>query len=445
MRMLLIAPASEDMRVRQGEKPSWVNRVFRHSQQMGLLYVAAAAPPGVDVRILDEHVEPLEVDAPADLVGITCMTPHAPRAYAIADAFRARGRLVILGGYHASFLPQEALQHADAVCVGEAEGILPRVIGDLARGKRGGVYRNGAANLRRLPIPDRSLVRQGAYAVEAVQASRGCPHACSYCSDSKFFRHRHRTRPVEAVVEELKGLGRNLLFLDSNIIGDRSFAVDLFRAMAPLGKRWVSQCSIKIADDDELLSLAADSGCRGLFVGFETVSQANLESLHKRHNVVARYAEQVQRLHDRGIAVLAGLMFGMDDDGEDVFERTLDFLFRARIDAINPFVLTPFPGTKLFATLDAAGRIIDRDWRHYDFTHAVFHPTHMTPEALVAGRELVLREFYSTGRTIGRLLRCLRIGLATTVLGLVPLNAAYWHVARGLVDRRLDRDGRDDL
>ena len=218
-----------------------------------------------------------------------------------------------------------------------------------------------AEYLRRLPIPDRSLVRSGAYAVEAVQASRGCPHACSYCSDSTFFGHRHRTRPVEAVVDEIKQLGRHLLFLDSNIIGSRSFAVDLFRAMAPLGKRWVSQCSIEIANDGELLTLAARSGCRGLFVGLETISQANLDGVHKRFNVADRYEEQVKRLHGKGITVLAGLMFGMDGDGEDVFERTRDFLFRARIDAINPFVVTPFPGTTVCDTLDAAGRIIARD------------------------------------------------------------------------------------
>jgi radical SAM superfamily enzyme YgiQ (UPF0313 family) len=227
MRFLLINPTSP---FRRAEAPGVYRgpRAFRFSM-LSSLYVAASMPPGVETRIVDEDVEPIDFDAEADLVGVSFMTYNAPRAYEIGDEFRRRGRPVVFGGYHPSFLPEEAGAHADAVCVGEAEGSVPQMIADFQTGRLRPVYRSAPVSLAGLPIPDRSLIRQGGYITpDAVQATRGCPHACTFCSVTAFAQRSFRTRPVDEVLDELQGLGRWVLFMDDNIIGDREYAKELF-------------------------------------------------------------------------------------------------------------------------------------------------------------------------------------------------------------------------
>jgi radical SAM superfamily enzyme YgiQ (UPF0313 family) len=380
-------------------------RAFRFSM-LSSLYVAASLPSDVAVRILDEDVEPIDFDAEADLVGISCMTYNAPRAYEVAAEFRRRGRTVVLGGYHPSFLPDEAARHADVVCVGEAEGCVPALIADFRRGRLARRYVSPPVDLRGLPVPDRALVRGDAYITpDALQATRGCPYACTFCSVTAFARHRFRARPVEEVVAEARGLGRWLLFMDDNIIGDRDYARELFAALVPLRRHWFSQCGLGIAEDPELLALAARSGCGGLFVGFESLADGNLKAWRKTTNRARDYARAVARLHAAGIGVYAGFVFGMDDDGPDVFERTLDFLDAARVDALQATILTPFPGTPLFDEMDRQGRIRSRDWAHYDFGHVVFEPRRMSAETLRAGHSWVQSRFYSRGPTWRRIAR----------------------------------------
>jgi radical SAM superfamily enzyme YgiQ (UPF0313 family) len=400
------------------------------------LYVAAAAPPGVETRILDEEVEPVDFDTDAELVGLSFMTFNAPRAYEIADRFRLEmGKTVIMGGYHATFRPEEAIGHADAVCIGEAESNLPRMIGDFRSRRLQPFYRGGLADLGSLLPLNRSLISRGLYLwADTAQATRGCPQQCTFCSITAFFDHSFRARPVEHVTDELHSLGKRILFMDDNLTSSREYAKELFSAMIPLKKRWYSQCSVSLAEDDELLSLAAQSGCRGVFVGFESLSQDNLRAFRKSFSRARDYARAIRKLHDAGIAVYAGIVFGSDGDTADVFERTLGFLLDSRVDALQATILTPFPGTPLFDTMEREGRIIDRDWSHYDFRHVVFEPREMSRAALRAGHDWVLSRFYSAPAVLSRLRSELStLPLSTLLLGTLPLNYGY--------RRRLRTDG----
>jgi radical SAM superfamily enzyme YgiQ (UPF0313 family) len=260
----------------------------------------------------------------------------------------------------------------------------------------------------RTPIPRRELLARTArhYAtINAVQTGRGCRHSCRYCSVTVFHGQKFRHQSVEDVVAELKTIPRDFIFVDDNIIADRAFAVELFCALAPLRKRWVSQCSILIADDPELLELAYTAGCRGLFIGIETVSEANLAAMNKQFNQTGSYVDRLAKIRGAGIGVIAGMIVGMDGDDVGVFERTLRFLERTGIDAVQLNVLTPLPGTPLFADLVAAGRVTDRDWSRYDYRHVVFRPAGMTATELQAGADWLYAQFYRLDRILWRFVR----------------------------------------
>jgi len=426
IKFILINPTSPLRRVRSGERPP-SPRYFRFSM-LPSLYVAASMPPYVETRIIDEDVEPIDYDTDADLIGISFMTYNAPRAYAIADRFRQeKGKTVIFGGYHPTLSPEEAIQHADAICVGDAEPNVPLMIEDFAAGRLKSFYRNELNSLAGLPFPNRELIRRQDYApIDVIQATRGCHHRCSFCSISAFHHYRFRTRPVEEVIEELKTLGRNILFMDDNLTGDRSYAKELFSRMIPLGKRWFSQCGVGITLDEELLQLAARSGCGGLFIGFESLSQNNLRAWKKRGNVGKDYLAAVEKLHQAGIAVFAGFVFGDDDDALDVFPRTLEFLLDANIECLQATRLTPFPGTPLFDQMDKEERILDRDWSHYDFGHVVFEPAHMRMEELDNGVAWVQKHFYGRRQIARRAWRSLRYLDSDLILrAVLPLNLGY--------------------
>jgi radical SAM superfamily enzyme YgiQ (UPF0313 family) len=423
---LLVNPTAEEWRTGDGSPPRRRTRVFRFSM-LSSLYVAAAMPPGVHTTIVDEDVERLDLERPADLVGISFMTFNAPRAYHLADRFRERGRTVILGGFHPSFMPDEAIAHADAVCIGEAETSVPGLIADFRAGRLQPFYRGGLADLAGLPVPDRRLLRRGAYIeADAVQATRGCPHGCSFCSIAPFFDHTFRSRPVEEVAAELRPLGRFLMFMDDNIISDRAYARELFAALAPLGKRWFSQCGIGIARDPELLRLAWRSGCRGLFIGLESLSQENLRAWRKNTNRARDYHRDLERIHAAGIAVYAGIVFGHDFDGPEVFDATLQFLDEARVDALQATILTPFPGTALREEMVREGREVDTDWAHYDFKHVVFEPRGMSRRQLAEGHARVLERFYAWPAILRRWRRQLTYLCPETIVrASIPLNLSY--------------------
>jgi len=391
------------------------------------LYVAASMPSYVETQIIDEDVEPIDFDTDADLIGFSFMTYNAPRAYEIADQFRSKGKTVIFGGYHPTFMPQEAIEHADAVCIGECENNVPNMMEDFMAGKLKSFYESELVDLKELPTLNRKLIHNRAYiAATTLQATRGCYHRCEFCSVAPFNRYQLRTRPVAHVLDELKGLGRNVLFMDDNITLDREYAKELFKEMIPLKKRWFSQCGIGIAEDDELLHLAAKSGCRGLFIGFESLSQQSLSAYKKHCNRKKDYLDIVQNLHSNGIAIFAGFVFGSDEDGPDVFSNTLDFLLQSNIEALQSTRLTPFPGTPIFDKMNEDGRIFDKDWSHYDFHHVVHRPLNMDPETLNYGTSWLQHQFYNY-KNISRRLRKTLSYLRPNVImrAVLPLNLGY--------------------
>jgi radical SAM superfamily enzyme YgiQ (UPF0313 family) len=448
LKILLVLPAGERVRVTRDclEVP---RRAMLRFSVLPLTVVAALTPPGHEVRIVDENVEPLDYDSDCDVVGITFMTALAPRAYEIADHFRRRGQVVVAGGYHATLYPEDAAPHFDALVLGDAEGAWERLLADLREGKLKKLYRQaGSGNAGRsvpqgvlqAPIPRRELVARTArhYAtINAVQAGRGCRHNCRYCSVTAFHGGKYRKRPVPDVVNELQNLPRDFIFVDDNIIADREYALELFHAMVPLQKRWVSQCSVLIADDAQLLELARAAGCFGLFIGIETDSEANLVAMNKQFNHTASYAERLRRIRRAGIGVVAGMIVGMDSDDVGVFERMLRFLERTQIDALQLNILTPLPGTPLYGDMDRAGRIAQRDWRHYDYRHVVFRPARMTAAELQAGADWVYAQFYRLDRVLWRFARALFVfGWMPALLSLkLGLTYRYDNHREGIVGR----------
>lgn len=424
-RLLLLNPTSPNRRAEAGHRPR-APRVFRFSM-LSSLSVAAAMPPGVEVRIIDEDIEPIAFDAQADLVGISCMTFNAPRAYAIADRFRSQRTPVILGGYHPTLLPQEAIEHADSVCIGDVEPVARQIIEDLARGDLQPSYSAQPGSLAGLPRPRRDLIRRRDYIpLDAIQATRGCDRSCAFCSVAAFHRSRFRARPVDEVIDELAGLGRNILLLDDSLTCSRDYAATLFAAMIPLKKRWFSQSSVSLAFDPELLDLAVRSGCKGLFIGFESLSERSLRSWNKRGNLERDYLKAVHNLHARGIAVFAGFVFGGDDERPDIFPRTLAFLLEANVEGLQATRLTPFPGTPLFRDFERRGRILDHDWSHYDFGTVVYEPVHMSRRTLDEGVAWVQRGFFARRAILRRVAHDLRrLGPEATLRAVLPLNIGY--------------------
>jgi radical SAM superfamily enzyme YgiQ (UPF0313 family) len=378
MRVVLIAPAPASYIWRK-------KRAAFTLPPMALPLLAALSPPGVEVRLIDEAVQDVDLNLEADLVGFSVMTATAPRAYRLADRFRSRGIKVVMGGVHPSSLPEEALQHSDAVVIGEGEGHWARILKDADQGSLKRTYENSSSiPLDQLPIPSWDLLPAQRYFVpRTVQVSRGCPMSCSFCSVSSFFGRSYRHRSAFQVIEEIRAHKKKLLiFADDNIAGNPEAAKELFAAMIPLKKKWVSQCSLSIADDPELLDLAARSGCIGLLIGFESISLEVLKSIGKRVNLHRQYQEAIRKIHARGIHIQGSFIFGFDEDTPESIPATVQFVKENRLTGVNYCRLTPFPGTKLYADLDREGRIIDRDWSKYDRQNVVFQPRNFAPRDL---------------------------------------------------------------
>lgn len=459
MKILLILPAAEIVRVTR-ENPSVPDRAMLRFSVLPLTAVAALTPPEHEVRIIDENVEPVDLDADCDLVGLTFMTALAPRAYEIAHEFRSRGKIVVGGGYHPTLCPDEAARHFDSIVIGDAEGAWQRLLQDIGAGCLRNTYSGAPADACAgagtfsVPGPRRDLLRRTArhyVTVNAVQTTRGCRHGCRYCSITAFHRRTHRQRAIPEVLEELRSIPRDFIFVDDNIAADREYAASLFRAIAPLGKRWVSQCSIEVADDPAFLRLMHDAGCRGLFIGIETTNRDNLAEMGKSFNNNAAYHERIARIHGAGIGIVAGIIVGLDHDDTAVFERTLRFLQETGIDAVQVNILTPLPGTPLFKEMQDSGRVSDRDWGHYDFRHVVFRPLRMSASELQGGADWLYAQFYRLDRIILRFARALfTTGPMPAFLGLrLGLTYRYDNIREGIAgfnpapfdaDRRLGKN-----
>ncbi|MFC1969410.1 B12-binding domain-containing radical SAM protein [Chloroflexota bacterium] len=304
----------------------------------------------------------------------------------------------------------------------------PQMLKDLEVGALKQVYRSDPfASLLGLPLPRRDLLDGQEYLTRnTVQASRGCPNHCTFCSITAFYGGHYRHRSIKEVIKEISSLtGKLVIFIDDNLVADRAYAMELFSSLRPLNRYWYSQAALTIAQDAELLEAAANSGCKGLFVGLETLSNVSLRKAEKGFYQAETYLKDIETLHKVGIAVEVGIMFGFDEDGPEVFDTTLDFLKESRVELAQITPVTPLPGTVIHQQLESEGRILTRDWSYYDFFHVVFKPKKMTPEELQAGTDEVVRQFYSTRAIIERTISSVRFLGPFQALGtILPLNLA---------------------
>ena len=417
MRIHLITAESEESRqLRRG-------RLIQFPQ-LTMPLIAALTPAEHVVSHTDEIVEPVRFDITADLVGITSPTPSILHAYRLAGEFRRRGVPVVIGGPHATALPEEAVQHADAVVIGEAEDTWPRIIEDARRGKLEPMYvSTRRASLAGLPVPRWDLIKGRRYGKSVTIATRGCPHRCDYCSIPLLYGPGTvRYRPIDEILREVAtSPTRAVVFWDDNIGANPRYAKELFRALRPLKKWWTSQCTANTARDEEFVELAASSGCKALFLGMESISQESLDATNKGHNRVDDYSRLIVNLHRHGIAVHLGIMFGFDQDDVGIFRRTARFLEETGVDVATVSMVVPMPGTATFRRMNAEGRILTTDWSRYDGKkHCVFEPARMSPAELAAGTEWVARRFYSPRSIVHRLARS-----RTGIWWNLPRNAGY--------------------
>lgn len=397
MKIELISPSLRN--------PRNIGKAF-HLPQMALALIASLTPPDIDISITDELVQPIDFDKQADLVGITVNTKTAVRAYEIADEFRSRNVPVVFGGIHPKVAQHEAIQHANALVLGEAEGIWEQLLEDFRSGTLKTFYRSDRfPSLENFPLPRRELFHRVKYdTINLVQTSRGCPYACQFCSVSILYGKGVRLRPINDIIAEIKTLkGNKLLFVDDNIVGRTGYVKQLLTRLMPLKKKWIGQASVTVANKEEMLKLLHKSGCQGLFVGFETNSIDSLMEVGKIQNVNNDYFESIKKLHDNGISVLGSFIVGFDYDDKSCFERLLEFVVKSKIDVVDLGILTPYPGTVLYERMKKEKRLLNNKWwLKYDAEEVVYNPKLMTREELYQGWISTLRELYKLCPTLKR-------------------------------------------
>jgi radical SAM superfamily enzyme YgiQ (UPF0313 family) len=413
MKILLVFPRIEHGATTYTDKGSWSSILFGYPI-ITLPHLAGITPRQHTVNIVNENYEDINFDEPADLVGITSYTMTAPRVYEIADEFRRRGKKVVLGGYHPTAMPQEAIQHADSVVLGEAELTWPELIHDVEKGVLKQFYGpNPDFDMAAIPPIRRDLIRQNPM-IGAVQSTRGCPNQCEFCAIASFCNHEVKHRPVKNVVEEIMQMPNRIFVIhDPSLTVNPPYSRELFKELIrqKVHKGWVSNGNSNVLGkiDDEFLDLAKKSGCVEWFIGFESVSQESLNGIKKTVNKVEDFKKTIKRLHKHGMAVQGGIIFGFDQDTSDIFDLTLEKMYEWELDAVEINILTPFPGTPLYDRLEREGRITSRDWTRYNQVDVVFKPKNMTEKELFEGTRKVAKQYYSMPNVLKRALRTFAI------------------------------------
>ena len=418
-----------------------------HYAPITLALLAALVPKELDaeVKIYDETAECIPLELEADIVAITCITGTASRCYKYADYFRSKGITVILGGVHPSLLPQEAMQHADSIIVGLGEDTFPRALIDAANGTLQKVYyQEKCTDIANRPLPRKDLLKKSKYiTLNTVEAVRGCNHSCTFCAYPQAFGKKIFTRPVSDVIDEILSFrGKEVIFPDVNLIADVAYAKELFSAMIPLKKWWFGLTTTAIGYNDELIELFEKSGCKGLLIGFESVNQETQENINKGVNRVSEYKSLMEKLHNHGIMVMGCFAFGSDEDQKDVFRRTVDLCIEAKIDLPRFSIITPFPATEFYRSLEEEGRIVERDWSMYDVEHCVYEPKNMTAEELEEGILRAWKQAYS----IKSIFRRLDFSKRKTIKSVyMLLNIGYRKYAKGfkIYDKSVMSDNSD--
>ena len=392
-RVKLILPA-----LTEATSPFWRPIKYSLFPPLGLATLAAYLDPDIEISLHDEHVEKLDLNDEPDLVVIQVYITNAYRAYRMADHYRARGSYVALGGLHVTSLPDEAAPHADTIFIGPGEDTFPRFLRDLAAGSPQRRYESAVRTLEGLPPIRRDLIQRHRYLVpNSIVVSRGCPHHCTFCYKDAFFAggRSFYTQLVDDALAEIARLpGRHLYFLDDHLFGNTRFARDLFRGMKGMGRVFQGAVTVDSILRDDLVEDAAAAGLRSLFVGFETLSSSGLAGAGKRQNLGRDYSEVVRKLDSLGIMINGSFVFGLDGDDRDVFPRTVDWTVQAGITTATFHILTPYPGTALFADMAAQNRIETCNWDLYDTRHVVYRPSGLAADELKRGYDWAYESFY---------------------------------------------------
>ena len=394
LRVKLILPA-----LTEATSPFWRPIKYSLFPPLGLATLAAYLSPDDDAVIVDEHVEKLSTGDTPDLVVIQVYITNAYRAFRIADHYRARGVFVALGGLHVTALPDEAAPHADAIFLGPGEQTFSRFLADFRSGQPLRRYQSTSGRtLDRIPPVRRDLIARRNYLVpNSIVVTRGCPQHCDFCYKDAFFaggRSFYTQRVDDALAEIARLPGRHLYFLDDHLLGEPRFARELFDGMKGMNRLFQGAATVDSILRGDLIERAADAGLRSLFVGFESLSPANLRNSGKRQNLGRDYSAVTSRLHSLGIMINGSFVFGMDDDDEKVFRRTVDWAIANGVTTSTFHIQTPYPGTGLHRRLVQEGRIVTNNWDLYDTRHVVYRPARLHPERLKEGYDWAYREFY---------------------------------------------------
>lgn len=403
LKVLLVSPRSSDKRSPVGMK----------IPQLALHILAALTPEDVELSVVDEQVSDIDFSKNYDLAGISIMTATAKRGYTVAKILRDKGSKIVFGGIHASVLPEEASAHGDTVVIGEAEGTWPYVLEDFKNNSLKKFYKSNPYDLAKAPLSkrnigiDRSIL---GYKWPGFYTTRGCPYACEFCSVSDVFGRKIRHLPIPLVIRDIENAKSKIfLILDDNVVADPKYAKEMFQTLAPLKIEWGGQSAIAIAGDKKLLKLCYESGCRGLFIGLESISLKSSGTMHKTLKTLKENEDAVKKIQDAGILFHPSFVFGFDDDTKVIFDETLKFLYRNKITTATFNILTPYPGTKLYTRLKQEGRIISEDWCNYDHSTVVFRPKNMTERELAEGYYFLKKEFYSMNNILKRIARLTEI------------------------------------
>lgn len=394
MKVKLILPA-----LTEAESPFWRPIKYSLFPPLGLATLAAYLSDDDSVTLQDQHVEEVDLTDHPDLVVIQVYITNAYRAYRFADHYRQLGSYVILGGLHVTSLPEEAEPHADSIFIGPGEDTFPQFLLDFKNRVPKKRYYSTHRTIENIPPVRRDLIKRNLYLVpNSIVVSRGCPHHCNFCYKDAFFQNGKSfyTQRVDDALAEIDRLpGRHLYFLDDHLLGNAKFASELFEGMKGMNRVFQSAGTVDSILRGNLIEKAADAGLRSLFVGFETFSPENLSQSNKKQNLKRDYQEAVQRLHSLGIMINGSFVFGLDDDDEDVFKRTVDWGVKNGITTSTYHILTPYPGTQLYTDFVSQNRILSHNWDDYDTRHVVFKTKKISAEALEHGYHWAYKEFYS--------------------------------------------------
>ncbi|MEK6968578.1 MAG: radical SAM protein [Nanoarchaeota archaeon] len=417
---MFVSPTREWLRIKNfGDQPTGTQ--FLRVPPLAAATLKALTPPEFEFIFVDEQVDFLDFETNVDLVAVMCNTATAKRAYLIADKFSEKDIPVVIGGIHPTLNTAETIKHGTVVA-GLAESVWKTILDDFSKGRIKKIYHGSEC---KFVIPDRTIFKNKPYYFTSlVETSRGCIHNCNFCSTASAFKGKYLAKDIDMVISEIKGLDSKFIaFIDDNIIANPEHAKKLFKALIPLKIKWGSQSTYLLGLNEELLELAAKSGCIGLFIGFESISDDTLRKHDKTFGKVELYRKAIKNLHKYGIMVLGSFIFGADSDNTKVFDSTFNFIQKNNIDGIFFGIYTPLPMTPTYTRLKAEHRITDTDWDNYDYRHCVFKPKEMTEKQLIDGISHIHKMFFRFDRILFRFVRSIGI---MQKRGTLPIFLGYY-------------------